>query len=182
VLVNWPKWFGSGGYTVWITFFSRCELLLGARYWSHGNRKSSAADPSPNSHRNTLDERITTVIALPLWMRAVGVFYVLLSLLNVRFLGAPLEIGYGWLLFGLDLAIVGVVLIAGADRPSWHAPLLWIVLSQEVIRGILADIYALALGGPPALYFGFIILHSVIIVTALVALRRARTPALQFGT
>ena len=106
------------------------------------------------------------------WMRGVGVFYILLSLLNVRFLTAPFDVGYGWLIFGLDLAIVGAALVAGAQDPQRNRILVQVVLVQEIIRGIIADIYAIWQGGSLELYIGFIVVHTVIIATGIAFSRR----------
>jgi hypothetical protein len=107
------------------------------------------------------------------WMRLVGVLYLALGLLNfLRFLTAPFEVGYGWQLFGLDLAILGAFLVAVARDPGKNMIVVYVVLVQEVIRGIGADLYAIAQGGPLGLYLTFIVIHLVIITTGIVFSRR----------
>lgn len=130
--------------------------------------------------------------ALKWWLYIVGAVYVLLGLgflpaLNAARLpqvlpgfDAPVG-GVAFralldytLMFGLDLFVIGVFLLVIARTPQRAVPIVWLVLALELVRGIFDDVYMLARGYSPSLYVGFIILHTIIIVTGLASLRRLR--------
>lgn len=130
--------------------------------------------------------------ALKWWLRIVGVVYVALGLgflpaLNAARLprllpgfDAPVgRVAFRALLdytlmFGLDLVVIGAFLLVAARSPQRAAPVVWLVLALELVRGIFDDVYMLAQGYSPPIYVGFIVLHVAIIVTGLVSLRRLR--------
>ena len=125
------------------------------------------------------------------WLRAVGGFYVLVGVFNLppvieaRFPMQYPDLGIGvdsapaqalvdvWFMFGLEIAVTGVALLLAARNPVRHVALVWLVLGLEVVRGIVDDLYLLARGYDVGIYVGWIVLHAVIIVTGLLALRRA---------
>lgn len=144
----------------------------------------------------TAEQRETR--ALERWMAAVGVFYVLLGLRLLPWINGPMidrfrdQISPGaipaagtaafallidWMAtFGLDLLVLGAVLIVAAGRAFEHRVLVYVVIGQELVRGVLADLWFAARPfNSAAFYVGFMIVHAVIIVAGLWALRRART-------
>lgn len=126
------------------------------------------------------------------WMRIVGSFYVALGLFNTppviaaRFPAQYPDLGVTvdsmpaqtlvdvWFMFGLEVAVIGVALLIAARNPARHLALVWTVLALEVVRGIADDVYMLARGYEVAFYVIWIVLHAVIVVTGLLALRRAQ--------
>lgn len=133
--------------------------------------------------------------ALQRWMRVVGAFYVFLGLRLLPWFNGPMVDRLGdrvspgvtlpagtaeftllidWMAtFGLDLLVLGVVLVVAA-RSAWqHRILAYVVIGQEAVRGILADVWFAARPfNSAAFYLGFAILHLVIITTGVRVLRR----------
>jgi hypothetical protein len=131
---------------------------------------------------------------LSLWMKVVGALYVVNALLLVatylipaigeasveaRVAGAdPSNPLYAfaldtWLMFGLELLVVGVALWI-ASRAAWANRILAVtVIALELIRGIVDDLIWIASGYPSASYVGWILLHTAIILTGILVLRRA---------
>lgn len=81
------------------------------------------------------------------------------------------------LMFGLELAVIAIVLLWASRDPLEHRVLVWLVIALEGIRGILDDLYLIFLREYPVdeVYYGFIVLHTVIIVTGYLAYRNATT-------
>lgn len=79
------------------------------------------------------------------------------------------------LMFGLELLVLAVFLIVASFRPSWWVPAAWLVIALSIVRGILDDVYMIAVGYPVPMFLGFIALHAVVIVTGLIAVRRLAT-------
>ena len=78
-------------------------------------------------------------------------------------------------IFGIDLLVLGAVLIYAARNPLKNTMLVWLVIWLEAIRGILADIYDIWRGYVFVLfYLGFIVVYGIIIVTGIIFLRQAR--------
>ncbi len=139
------------------------------------------------------------------WMQIVGGFYVLQFVMMV-FMRAPIRT-FGpagtlskaaagdtlarfvvdtWTVFGLEVGAVGVMLLIATRRTELAAGAIWTVLAIEVGRGLIADTYMIARGINVAGYLVWIVIHSVVIVTGLAALRAGRrvvdvsvTPAAQ---
>lgn len=129
---------------------------------------------------------------LQVWMRTVGGFYVVLGLFNTppvivaRFpaqypsLGVAIESRPAqalldvWFMFGLEVAVIGVVLMIAARDPVRHIVLVWTVLALEIVRGIADDLYMLTRGYDVAPYVIWIALHTVVVASGLWALRRAQ--------
>ncbi len=128
------------------------------------------------------------------WMRIVGGFYVLIGAFNTPLIiEARLETQYPnlgvptdspaaqalidtWFMFGLEVAVIGVALILFSWDPLRNVALVWTVIGLEAIRGIFDDIYLIATGSDnPAIYVAWILVHAVIIVTGLMAIRSARS-------
>lgn len=128
--------------------------------------------------------------SLALWFRFVGGFYLLLGLgflppLNaaraplvlpgLEHLGdGPLARGFldFSLMLGLDFLVLGLFLLWASARPGEHRSLAWLVLWLELARGILDDLYMILRGYPTPFYLGFILLHLIVVITGLAALRR----------
>lgn len=79
-----------------------------------------------------------------------------------------------WLMFGLELLVLGVVLLVASRSPWQNRILAFALIGLELVRGILDDLIWIANGYPAGAYIGWIVFHSVVIVTGVVALRRAR--------
>lgn len=124
------------------------------------------------------------------WMRIVGGFYLVLALLSVPPIRANVLIGAfpdlvgeqttlaftllidTWFMFGLELGVIGTLLIVFARSPWAARSLVYTVLGLEVVRGIADDLYMIARGHPAAIYMVFIIIHVVIIGTGLRCLQQ----------
>lgn len=129
------------------------------------------------------------------WMVITGGFYVLVGLFNTPFviearlpyqfpdLGVEVDSVAArvlidtWFMFGLEMLVVGAALIWFSRTASQHSGLAWTVIVLELVRGIVDDLYWIARGHDPIFYLGWITIHLVIVVTGLVALRRARRDA-----
>jgi hypothetical protein len=124
------------------------------------------------------------------WMRGVGIFYLLMGLFNTPLiiearlpaqypnLDVAVESVAGraiidtWFMFGLEVLVIGMALIFFSRDPERNVALIWLVLGLELIRGIADDIYLLGHGYEPAIvYFVWILIHSIIIVSGLLVLR-----------
>ena len=127
------------------------------------------------------------------WMRIIGAFY-LLQFVMMALVRAPIRT-FGpagtlskatagdslarfvvdtWTIFGLEVGAVGVMLLIATRRTELAAGAIWTVLAIEVGRGLIADTYMIARGINVAGYLVWIVIHSVVIVTGLVALRAGR--------
>ena len=128
--------------------------------------------------------------SLKWWLRIVGAFYLLLTLMNLWFLFFnPKVIGDqlpfpandltirafsdAWLTFILELGVIGAMMMYAARDPAKSIILVQTVIALEVVRGILDDIYLIARGYDLGGYLAFIVLHLIIIVTGVLFLRRA---------
>jgi hypothetical protein len=127
------------------------------------------------------------------WMQIVGTFYVLQFVMMVL-VRAPIrtfgpagtlsEAAAGdplarfvvdtWTIFGLEVGAVGVMLLIATRRSELAAGAIWTVLAIEVGRGLVADTYMIARGIDVAGYLVWIVIHSVVIVTGLMAVRAGR--------
>ena len=140
------------------------------------------------------------VTKLTWWMRLVGVFY-LLQFVMMAFVRAPIRT-FGpdgalaqadagepvasflvdtWLTFGLEVGAIGVALLVAARHPSQARGVVWTVLGIELMRGIVLDTYMIARGIEVSGYAIWIVIHSVVIVTGLLALRTARVEQVDEG-
>lgn len=127
------------------------------------------------------------------WMRIIGAFYLLQFVMMavvrapIRTFGPPgtlSEAAAGdalarfvvdtWTIFGLEVGAVGVMLLVATRRTELAAGAIWTVLAIEVGRGLIADTYMIARGVNVGGYLVWIVIHSVVIVTGLVALRAGR--------
>jgi hypothetical protein len=82
-----------------------------------------------------------------------------------------------WTIFGLEVGAVGVMLLIATRRRELAAGAIWTVLAIEVGRGLIADTYMIARGIHVGGYLVWIVIHSVVIVTGVMALRARRRGA-----
>lgn len=133
--------------------------------------------------------------ALKWWMRIVGSLYVLLFVvgsivkLPVKMTLEQAGIAYDpgnfahmfladtWVMFTLELAVIGIVLWFASRAPYENRILVYLLFGLELVRGIVDDIYMLTRPYEPGLYIAWIVVHSVIILTGWWALQRAKGAA-----
>ncbi|MCK6540312.1 MAG: BphX family protein [Anaerolineales bacterium] len=127
------------------------------------------------------------------WLRIVGVFYLLLTLMNfyALFLGsaqmftetlpAPMNaeplagqaFADAWLIFVFELGVLGVMSLVAARAPLQNQIMVWVIVWAELFRGVVADAIWIARGYSTS-YLIFIAIHLVIIATGVVFLRQAK--------
>lgn len=128
--------------------------------------------------------------SLKWWMRVVGSFYILLFIMASILQLPPKTMLAGegityqidnfahrllvdtWVMFGLELGVIGVALWFASRNPAQNRFFVWVVIGLEVVRGIVDDIYMLIRGYDPAFYIGWIIVHTIIIAWAYYGLRQ----------
>ena len=127
------------------------------------------------------------------WMRVAGTLYVVQAVIAaivfvpIQVLGPPGALDAAaagdrtakllvdtWVLFGLEVGTVGAALLAASRAPERASALVWTVLGLELFRGIGHDVYMLARGYEATGLVIWIVIHTVLIGTGLLALRRAR--------
>jgi len=131
------------------------------------------------------------------WFRIVGIFYLLLTLMNIwaLFLGGgqmfadtlptPMNtdtlairaFADAWMVFVFELGVLGALALAASRRPVQNRIMAWVIIWAEVFRGILADAIWITRGYAVSSYAGFIVIHLIIIVTGILILRQAQTEA-----
>lgn len=133
--------------------------------------------------------------SLAWWFRSVGAVYLVLGSTfipainagRVTLLVPGFDGGAGgpaWrgfvdylFMFGLEELVLGAFLITASFVPRWFEPLVLLVCSLSLVRGIGHDIYMISQGYSLLNNSIFIALHAAIIVTGLLLLRRARLSA-----
>jgi|SRR5687767_7337418 len=121
------------------------------------------------------------------WMRLVGLFYLFHA-------GALLPFGTGpgraapaipweqqyaqrmedWqFLFALEIGVLGVVLLYAAQRPRDNTILVWLVVMQEAVRGVLGMAYFITRGAPAAVYGLLLFAHLLVVGSGIDFVRRA---------
>jgi hypothetical protein len=133
------------------------------------------------------------------WFRIVGGFYFLLGIVWSPFVGisrlipaispnydAPAGGEADRLLFniagmiGFEWIVMGAYMIYAARNPAKHISLMWLIVGYELVRGILDDIYLIVQGYPVGSYIAWIVIHTIIITTAVLFTRQAQNqPAAQ---
>ena len=132
------------------------------------------------------------------WFRIVGVFYLLLTLMNVYFLffaggsqmfadtlPAPMNTDPlavrafmdAWLVFVLEFGVLGVMALVASRAPLQNKIMAWVIIWAEVFRGILADGIWIIRGYDAGSYIVFIVIHLIIIATGVLFVRQAETEA-----
>ena len=129
------------------------------------------------------------MISLLWWLRVIGIMYLVhfvamvVARAPIRALGPPDTLDRArsgdpiacfvvdtWVIFGLENAAIGIALLLASRSPGASRPLVWAVIGIEVLRGIVADIYMIFRTGRMATSIVWIIIHTAVIVTGVVAL------------
>lgn len=130
------------------------------------------------------------------WMRIVGGFYLLLTLMNLwglflnpaffqqnlppHFAADTLAVrafSDAWMVFVFELGAIGLALLYGARNPAGNKILVLLVVLAELFRGVLADAIWIGRGYSAASYGVFIVIHLLIIVSGIWLVRRPDTGA-----
>lgn len=119
------------------------------------------------------------------WLRIIGVFYLLLVLgsvwemfINPGLFGSIIPFrasglhafSDAWLIFTLELAGLGIIMLYYARASSQNRILVLTVAILEIIRGAGGDLIWMSRGWPTAIYIPFTIVHLMIGVTGLLFL------------
>lgn len=142
--------------------------------------------------RSVIETSPAGVSLLRWWMRVVGGVY-LLKFVAVALVRAPIRsqapqglalaaegdpiarfLVDTWVIFGLEMAALGAALLIASRVPAQARALGFAILGVEV-SGIVADVYQIARGHALDVPATWIVIHLLIIVTGLVALRRGPT-------
>jgi hypothetical protein len=130
------------------------------------------------------------------WMQIVGAFYVLQFIMMVfvrapvRTMGPPDALTLAdagdpiarflvdtWVIFGLEVGGIGVALLLASRMAHEAKSLVWAVIAVELSRGIIADLWYLTTRGDHFSVMGpWLVIHTAIIVTGALALRRDSSP------
>lgn len=134
---------------------------------------------------------------LRLWMRVVGVLYLIIGLRLLPFINGPMIEAIGldalytggdieegspafdfvldWMAtFGLAIVPMGALLLVAAREPVRNRLFVWLAIAHEAVAGILDDIWFITRDyTEPGFLYGWIVLHVIVIVTGLRVLRRA---------
>jgi hypothetical protein len=123
------------------------------------------------------------------WLRVVGVFYLLLAFgslwlffINPHSFDAMFPFSNdalsfrafsdAWLIFVLDLAVLGGIMLYAALEPARNGILVLTVAILELIRGAGGDLLWMTRGWSTAHYIPFMILHLIIGFTGIYFLRQ----------
>lgn len=124
------------------------------------------------------------------WLRVVGVFYLLLTLMNLYFLFfsdlnvfrdtlpfpadalAIRAFADAWMVFIFELGVLGGMMLYASRQPAKSGILVLTVIMAEVFRGVIADGIWILRGYSAASYIPFIIVHLIIIGTGILFLRQ----------
>lgn len=129
------------------------------------------------------------------WMRIVGAFYLLLTIMNLSalildpqltmyqsMLPAPMTgnalaargFADAWFAFIMELMVTGAFLLWASREPLRHLSVVWLVIWFEVFRGIVDDVFLITRGYDAMGYLGFIVVHLIIIITGVMFARQAQ--------
>jgi len=126
------------------------------------------------------------------WLRLVGGSYVLLALASLRVLFVDPQMfgamnpyaadaqalrafGDAWLIFVLEMGVLGVIMLYYARDSAHNRVLVLTVSILELVRGAGGDLLWMLRGWPTANYIPFMIVHLIIAGTGLFFLRREST-------
>jgi BphX-like protein len=127
------------------------------------------------------------------WMRIVGVFY-LVQFVVMVVVKAPirtlapentLELASTgdriamllvdtWIAFGIEVGVIGAALLLASRVPERAKVLAWTVIGIELLKGPPYDIYMMTRGYDSTVFIVWIVVHSIVILTGILALRSAR--------
>ncbi len=124
------------------------------------------------------------------WFRVVGVWYLLLGLMNIymMFLGSTQMLVEnlpfpadewairafvdGWSPFLFEMFGIATFALWASRQPQKHVSAALLMVWLEFTHGVLDDIYLIARGYDAAGYITFIVIHLIIIVTGLLFSRQ----------
>jgi hypothetical protein len=136
------------------------------------------------------------------WFRIVGVWYLLLGLMNIymMFLGNQAYFAQsmpfpadewairafvdGWSPFLFEMFGIAIFALWASRNPGKYVSAALLIIWLEFTHGILDDIFLIVRGYDAAGYIGFIVIHLIIIGTGLLFARPVKAPeeAAQLGT
>ncbi|MBK7895515.1 MAG: BphX family protein [Anaerolineaceae bacterium] len=126
------------------------------------------------------------------WLRIVGVWYLLLGLMNIymMFLGSQDYLAQnipfpadewairafvdGWSPFLFEIFGIATFALWASRNPGKHVSAALLLVWLEFTHGVLDDIFLIARGYEAAGYIGFIVIHLIIIVTGLLFARQTQ--------
>lgn len=131
------------------------------------------------------------------WFRLVGIFYLLLTLMNFYglFLGgdqlytdvvpAPMNTNAlavrafmdAWLVFVFELGVLGAIALVASRAPLQNRIMAWVIIWAELFRGVVADAIWIGRGYDAVSYGVFIVIHLIIIITGVMFVRQAQPEA-----
>ena len=76
-----------------------------------------------------------------------------------------------WVTFGLEVGGIGAAVLLVSRSAAAARFVIPIIVAIELARGIAADLYMLARGGPVPVLVVWLVIHSIVIVFGLLALR-----------
>lgn len=122
------------------------------------------------------------------WFRIVGAFYALLAVLNLYgtfvdnaffassmpFTGEALQAFIdGWSPFAFEILGIGTFALWASRNPRRYLGAVWLLVWLELLHGVFDDIYLISRGYDLVGYLVFIVIHLIIIVTGIIAVREA---------
>ena len=114
-------------------------------------------------------------------IRANSVISTLLDPLGQQ---APLVFGFPidpGLMFGLELGLIGLMLILASRAPYWALSLIYPIIAIEVARNILNDFYMIGRDSSEGFYTIFIIIHLLILVMGAAFLQQKLAQSRRIG-
>ncbi|MBP9503063.1 MAG: BphX family protein [Candidatus Promineofilum sp.] len=129
------------------------------------------------------------------WFRFVGVWYLLLFLMNtwMMFLGDPETLRSnipfpadewvirafvdGWSPFFFEMLGIATFAFWASRNSGKHISAAQLIIWLEFMHGIVDDIYLIIRGYSAGGYIAFIVIHLIVIGTGLWAIRKARAEA-----
>lgn len=130
--------------------------------------------------------------ALRWWFIVVGAFYFLLSLPNLYavlvdpgMMGSNFDLSDaeaqafvdGWSPFAFEVFAIGTFMLWASRNPRRYLGAAWLLVWLELWHGIVDDVYLISRGYSAGGYAAFIVVHLVIIVTGILAARKAEAEA-----
>lgn len=155
-------------------------------------RKGSVLENAASSPRTLSGHKHTRKFKmnkLKWWFRIVGVFYLLLAVMNLwgvfnpqAFSGMivfpfPTSAGVvqafldAWAAFAFEMLGIGTFLLWASRNPLKHLSTVWFVVWLEFTHGVLDDLYLIVRGYDAVGYTVFIVIHLIIIVTGVMFAR-----------
>ena len=128
------------------------------------------------------------MVSVTWWMRIVGVLYLFVAVVSI---GPRIPIKAEgpegvleraasgdaiarfvldtWTMFGLYMGAVGISLLVASRHSASSSSLVWMVMTLELVGGIGIDVYKLTRGYRRAPSIAWIVVHSAVILTGLLA-------------